>query len=303
MLGRVEQVDGGYVVRFIRHLNHSLEKVWAAITSPDMVAQWLTAETEIELAAGGKVGFRFGNTGDVASGAITQVNPPTLIEYTWNSPDAGQSVVRWDLSAEGEGCLLILSHTFLGAYDLPRMQAGWHVHLEMLDGALADNPIAFPWNRWEEYHDKYRSMQAEAPSSSPAARIVRQLEAAPEHVFQAWIDPEQVKQWMFPQDEIVQTAIDARVGGSFSFVVRRDDALIEHIGTYLEIDPLRRLVFTWATVDDLPDADEVTVEIVPSGTGSALTLTHRMHPNWSEYAPHAEKAWNSMLDAMAGTLE
>lgn len=133
---------------------------------------------------------------------------------------------------------------------------------------------------------------------NPTVCVIRQLSASPDQVFNAWLEPEKVKKWMFPNDELVRIDIDARVGGTFSFVVRRNGNEIEHIGKYLEIDRPRRLVFTWATVDDLPDVDYVIIDIVPTKTGSQLTLTHELDPNWADYTLQAEKAWNYMLEAM-----
>lgn len=80
-------------------------------------------------------------------------------------------------------------------------------------------------------------------------RVTRRYTAPPERVFDAWLDAEMIGKWMFGpalrDEEIVRLSLDARVGGSFSFVVRRQGEEIDHMGEYLEIDRPRRLVFTW----------------------------------------------------------
>ena len=46
--GTVHNHEDGYQLRFERHLLHPVEKVWAALTDPAQLAQWL-APGEIEL--------------------------------------------------------------------------------------------------------------------------------------------------------------------------------------------------------------------------------------------------------------
>ena len=136
-------------------------------------------------------------------------------------------------------------------------------------------------------------------------RVSRRFEAPPERVFDAWLSPDMIGRWMFgPQlraEEIVRLSLDARVGGAFSFVVRRKGQEIDHIGRYLEIERPRRLVFTWAVAPE-PDDSRVTAEIAPLGSGCELTLTHEMAPKWAEFAPRVEQGWTTMLGALGKAL-
>lgn len=138
------------------------------------------------------------------------------------------------------------------------------------------------------------------------ARVTRRFDASPERVFDAWLNPEMIGRWMFGpairEEEVVKIAADARVGGTFSFVVRRQGVEIDHIGEYLEIDRPRRLVFTWAVAPDRIDSSRVMVDIVPRGSGCELTLTHQLAPDWADYRSRTEEAWTKMLDSLAATL-
>jgi uncharacterized protein YndB with AHSA1/START domain len=114
-------------------------------------------------------------------------------------------------------------------------------------------------------------------------------------VFDAWLDSDLIGAWMFghatPDEEVVRVSVDPRVGGSFSFLVRRNGKEIDHVGEYLEIDRPRRLVFTWAVRENLPDKSRVIIEIAPAPGGADLTLTHELDPKWADYAERTEEGW------------
>jgi uncharacterized protein YndB with AHSA1/START domain len=139
-----------------------------------------------------------------------------------------------------------------------------------------------------------------------SVRVTRRFSASPERVFDAWLKPEMLGQWMFGpnvrEEEIVRLTVDARVGGSFSFIVRRQGEEIDHIGEYLEINRPHRLVFTWAIRQPEPDNSRVIIEIVPVENGSELTLTHELHPDWADYAGRTEAAWAKMLGVLDTVL-
>jgi uncharacterized protein YndB with AHSA1/START domain len=144
-------------------------------------------------------------------------------------------------------------------------------------------------------------------TTTPAVvRVTHWFGAAPERVFDAWLDPDMIGRFMFGpsvrDEEIVRLSLDARVGGTFSFVVRRQGQEIDHVGRYVEIDRPRRLVFTWAVAPDAIDASRVSIMIEPQGSGCELTLTHEMQPKWSDFAPRVETGWRTMLSALGKTV-
>jgi uncharacterized protein YndB with AHSA1/START domain len=139
------------------------------------------------------------------------------------------------------------------------------------------------------------------------AVVVRQFPHPAERVFDAWLDAEFLGRWMFGpgvrDERIVRLTLDARVGGSFSFVVDRSGDEVDHVGEYLEIERPRRLAFSWATRDSLPETSRVVVEITPgSGGGCKLKLTHDMGDDWAEYVGPAANSWKNMLAALDTAL-
>lgn len=132
-------------------------------------------------------------------------------------------------------------------------------------------------------------------------RVRRRFTASAERVFDAWLDPAKVCTWLFATKtgQIVRAEIDARVGGSF-VIVRREGIDIEHVGTYLEIERPRRLVFTFAVPHFSKEITRVAVDITPVGTGCELTLTHEgVLPDW---ASRTESGWKMILDGLDETL-
>ena len=149
--GILEHRDGKDVIRFQRRIPHPIERVWAAITSPEELLGWW-GDAEVDLRDGGRFVLRWLNTDDDGNRAemhatITALDPPRLLETEGDI----HGVLRWELDPDGEGTVL----TFSSTLDLPdefRFQtiAGWHFHLDALGEALDGQ--AYEWSRWD-IHD------------------------------------------------------------------------------------------------------------------------------------------------------
>lgn len=132
--------------------------------------------------------------------------------------------------------------------------------------------------------------------------VSRGFDATAERVFDAWLDPATAGRWLFSADggEMVRVELEARAGGRFIFVDRRDGDDVEHVGEYLDIERPRRLVFTFAVPKYSSVYTQVTVELERDGSGCLLTLTHAgVLPEWSE---RTRQGWASILDHLADTL-
>ncbi|MDB5365064.1 MAG: ATPase [Rhodospirillales bacterium] len=139
---------------------------------------------------------------------------------------------------------------------------------------------------------------------STEIRVSHAFAAAPELVYDAWLDREQVGRWMFGltmQDEILHIEIDARVGGRFSFLVRRNGQEIDHVGEYLELDRPRRIVFTWG-IAGMGNPSRVAIDIAASGAGAEATLTAMIPPEWADYADRTRIGWSKIVAALATTI-
>lgn len=133
-------------------------------------------------------------------------------------------------------------------------------------------------------------------------RLSRRFNASPERVFDAWLDPETARKWLFatPTDEAYSVDLDTRVGGKWTISARREGVDYTAIGEYLEIERPRRLVFTFGMPQFSPEFCHVIVEIAPDGTGSVLSLTQENLP--PEFHSDTEGGWDKMFDALAAAL-
>ena len=131
-------------------------------------------------------------------------------------------------------------------------------------------------------------------------RVTSRFSAAPERVFNAWLDPDVAGKWLFATASrpMGHVEIDARVAGSFYIAEQRDRT--GHTGEYVEIVPRRRLVFTLRTEDHPDVPTRVTVEIAPLKSGSELTLIHEDVP--PEHASETAARWTGILYGLGVTL-
>src|SRR4051794_14323894 len=122
--------------------------------------------------------------------------------------------------------------------------------------------------------------------NNPPVRVERRFTASPERVFGAWLDPVLVGSWILgatPRHQaLVRLMMDRHVGGSFSFLTRRQGTQMEYVGRYLQMKRPNRLVFTWGVAGVSEDRSRVIVALLPVGTGCDLMLTHEAASAWRD---------------------
>jgi uncharacterized protein YndB with AHSA1/START domain len=156
--------DGRWALRFERRFAHPAERVWRAITEPEQLREWFPAVVTFDLTPGAKLVFaptaeqrRRYDLPEVSApnGEITQVDPPRLLEYTW-----GEEILRWELTADGDGCRLVFTNVFDDRDSAAPAGAGWHAGLEVVEAQLDGRRIDWSlWDRAEQLQEEYaRSM-------------------------------------------------------------------------------------------------------------------------------------------------
>lgn len=126
--------SGEHEVRFVRRVEQPLAKVWTALTDPAVLKNWL-GDITIEPRVGGTYVIDFRGA-EQMTGTITAYEPERLLAYTWiEDGKLPPSHVRWDLSREGDGCRLVLTHTYPASMtrkDIVPFLAGWHAFMDVI---------------------------------------------------------------------------------------------------------------------------------------------------------------------------
>ena len=142
-------------------------------------------------------------------------------------------------------------------------------------------------------------------SAKPAAVSLLTFKVQPQRVYDAILDPAMIARFMFGpllrEEEILHIRNDPKVGGRFSFKVRRGDQELDHVGAYLELTPPSRIVFTWAVIPQ-PDSSTVSIDITATADGCSLRLAHDMPPEYADFVDSARGSWEKMLGVLATLL-
>ena len=140
--------------------------------------------------------------------------------------------------------------------------------------------------------------------------LTRRLDAAPARVFRAWSDGDEYASWAVPGEGWVEAERewDFREGGVQRSLFGPEGApSIESLGRFVLIAPDRRIVSTGTMRDVARDvvsaATMMTLDLVPAGTGTALTLIDQSVFLGEGETPEMRRAgWDWILDRLADHL-
>lgn len=152
--------------------------------------------------------------------------------------------------------------------------------------------------------------------------IERTFNAPVERVWQAWTNPDEIKEWWGPKFWTCPVAeIDLREGGKYLYCMRgaMGPGLPEQdfwsAGVFKEIIPMEKIVATDHFADaegnykngkdvgmpgEWPDEMTITTMFEDIDGKTKVTIVHEGHP--ASIADNANHGWNQQLDKLAALL-
>jgi len=146
------------------------------------------------------------------------------------------------------------------------------------------------------------------PQSQPENTLqLRRTFAAPrEKVFRAWTDAKEFALWFHPTTDhtTIISELNLKVGGRYSLEMHHKSGNVHRLsGTYQQIKPPEKLLFTWRWATDPPGQESlVSLEFVDLGNATEIVVSHGQFPSVETRERHNE-GWMGCLDQLAVYLK
>lgn len=136
-------------------------------------------------------------------------------------------------------------------------------------------------------------------------RVQRVMPAAPEVVFDEWLDRESLREWMCPRPvRVVDVTVEPHVGGTVRFDVDDSGTRVLITGQFLTVDRPHRLRFTWSNSNwpDPTTESVVNVALEPVGADETLmSIEHSLLP--PEEFESFDNGWTLTFQQLAAVLD
>ena len=128
--------------------------------------------------------------------------------------------------------------------------------------------------------------------------VTRTFNAPARIVFEAWTKPELFKRWWVPKSlgmSLLSCEMDVRVGGRYCLEFAHGDSQSAFFGTYKEVAPHSRLVWTNEESDD----GAVTTVTFEEQDGKTLLAMHELYPSKEALDAAGTGAAGAMVETFA----
>ena len=134
--------------------------------------------------------------------------------------------------------------------------------------------------------------------------VKRTINAPIEKVFDAWLNPETLAQFILPMPGMPEPNVenDAKEGGEFTIVMHVGEDEVPHAGKYLEINRPNKLVFTWSSPYSTDDSTVTLNFSEIENNKTVVELTHIKFLDEEARSDH-EGGWTNILVALNNLYE
>ena len=146
-------------------------------------------------------------------------------------------------------------------------------------------------------------MNAPTNIDAPLLAIRKSYKANPQAVFDAFTVPQALSSWFNPSGGSCEAEIDLQIGGRYSIKMGLPEGEVAHVsGEYLEIEPGRRLAFTWAWAGTPDRVSKVQIDFAEHDEETQITLKHTEFFDEAARDRHGH-GWEACLGNLPGYLE
>lgn len=264
-------IESGKTILLRREFRTPVENLYAAWSNPDLFKKWWSdlKVAEMDFREGGAYRLMWEGAEDSVSGTYKQIVPNELIVFTWTGTGAWKEIHENIITLKFKS-----KDPNASEFELKH-------ELSPTEKWRGDHHEGWIWAMLDL--DKYFNSSSRKIREDLKAQVSRTYPFPAARVYEAWTNEKFMASWFNRRTATLGTAkADVKVGGSFFMDYQKEDGdLIRIYGTYKEVVPLERLVFSWVEDNHSapPTADRqavsrVTVNFKDIGEKTEVTIVH-----------------------------
>ena len=250
--------------------------VFDAYTKPELVKRWWAPKSrglemvqcEADVRVGGAYVYALARGGKVVvtfTGKYLEISRPDRVVYAAAMAPFPDEIIATVTFTEKDGVTELVSREV-------------YPSKMVLDQAIASDMESGALETMDLLAELVEGRTRVERTSELEVVVTRTVNAPARIVFEAWTKAELFRRWWVPKSyglTLLSCEMDVRVGGQYRLVFRHEDSTMEFFGTYLEVTPHSRLVWTNEEGDN---GKTVTTVTFHENAGKTLLVVHDRYP-------------------------
>ena len=286
--------------------------VFDAYTKPELVKRWWAPKSrglemvqcEADVRVGGAYVYALARGGKIVvtfTGKYLEISRPDRVVYTAamapiSDQSASQTAPTQSRSRSFVPDEVVTTVTFKEKDGMTELESREvYPSKKVLDQAIASGMEEGALETMDLLAELVEKRTGVERKSDLELVVTRVVEARARIVFDAWTKPDLFRKWWVPKSfglTLLSCEMDARVGGQYRVAFPHEGSTMEFFGTYLEVTPHSRLVWT----NEEGDGKTVTTVTFEEHSGRTLVVVHDLYPS-------KEARDSGSMDAMPEALD